>query len=202
MATPNSKDIINILKNKYSQTSWGEFLETQFGEKSFEKLMDFIIKLSTDGKKFFPKQAQWFTDFLSIRPEEVKLVIVHHSKLTGDIVVPPFYSTKEFHRLTPAENELYGRGVFLLELARTTDAKKEHGSTVWRDFNASLIEDLANLDQRPEFIFIGFEAGNFHELLTDNNKRSYLPELKHSYWKNEEQLLNVKNIFERLEIEL
>lgn len=202
MSIPNSKDIINILKNKYVETPWGEFLETAFNQKSFQKLIDAMVNLSIDKKKFYPKQALWFTDFMSITPSEVKVVVVHHSKLKGDALMPDFYTSEEFHRLSELEMDLYGKGVFLLELARTKDAAKEHGSTLWRDFNASLVEDLANLDQRPEFIFIGFDAGQYAEMLTDDNLKSYLPELKSAYWNKSENLVNVKNIFEKHGIEL
>jgi uracil DNA glycosylase len=188
----NSKDIINKQKEKYGDFPWSKFLLQEFDKPTFEKMLDKLITGVSNGKPFTPPMKSWFDDFIKVSPVDLKVLVI--SK--GPVEFPSEFTSPEL---------LANQGVMFYNLSRTavgTDEMMED----WRMFNIYFIDYLISNIPDIVYVFVGFEASDFSELITEDThgKKVFLPEQSHPIWKSNtlHKLFteNVNSILESKEI--
>ena len=168
----NSKDIINKQKEKYAEFPWSKFLLQEFDKPTFEKMLDKLIKGVSNGKPFTPPIKSWFADFTAVSPADLKVLIV--SK--GPVEFPSNFVSPEV---------LASQGVMFYNLSRTavgTDEMMED----WRMFNIYFIDYLISTVTDIVYVFVGFEASDFADMVTEDTygNKVFLPEQSHDIWKS------------------
>ena len=168
----NSKDIINKQKEKYAEFPWSNFLLQEFDKPTFEKMLDKLIKGVSNGKPFTPPIKSWFTDFTTVSPADLKVLVI--SK--GPVEFPSEFASKEL---------LTNQGVMFYNLSRTavgTDEMMED----WRMFNIYFIDYLLSTISDIVYVFIGFEASDFGDMVNQDvyGNKVFLPEQSHAIWKS------------------
>jgi uracil DNA glycosylase len=163
----NSKDIINKQKEKYADIPWSKFLLQEFDKPTFEQMLDKLIVGVSSGNPFTPPMKSWFTDFTTINPAGLKVLVV--SK--GPIEFPSDFTSQEV---------LTDQGVMFYNLSRTavgTDQMLED----WRMFNIYFIDYLISNVPDIVYVFVGFEASEFGDLVTEDSygNKVFLPEQSH-----------------------
>lgn len=125
------------------------------------------------GNVFTPPIKSWFNDFITISPDDVKVVII--SK--GPVKFPSDFMTVD---------GLTKQGVMFYNLSKTavgTDQMMED----WRMFNIYFIDYLISTRNDIVYVFVGFEASNFSELVNEDKhgNKIFLPEQSHDIWKSD-----------------
>jgi uracil DNA glycosylase len=166
----NSKDIINKQKEKYGDFPWSKFLLQEFDKPTFEKMLDKLIAGVSTGKPFTPPMKSWFDDFIKVSPVDLKVLVI--SK--GPVEFPSDFVSQEL---------LSNQGVMFYNLSRTavgTDQMMED----WRMFNIYFIDYLVSNIPDIVYVFVGFEASDFSELITEDThgNKVFLPEQSHAIW--------------------
>jgi uracil DNA glycosylase len=188
----NSKDIINKQKEKYGDFPWSKFLLQEFDKPTFEKMLDKLITGVSNGKPFTPPMKSWFDDFIKVSPVDLKVLVI--SK--GPVEFPSEFTSPEL---------LANQGVMFYNLSRTavgTDEMMED----WRMFNIYFIDYLISNIPDIVYVFVGFEASDFSELITEDThgNKVFLPEQSHAIWNSNtlHKLFaeNVNSILESKEI--
>jgi uracil DNA glycosylase len=169
----NSKDIINKQKEKYAEFPWSKFLLEEFDKPTFEKMLDKLIAGVSNGKTFTPPMKAWFNDFVTVSPVDLKVLVV--SK--GPVVFPSDFASQEL---------LASQGVMFYNLSRTAVGIDEMIED-WRMFNIYFIDHLISTKTDIVYVFVGFEASDFSELITEDTygNKVFLPEQSHAIWKSE-----------------
>ncbi len=168
----NSKDIINKQKEKYADFPWSKFLIPEFDKPTFEKMLDKLIAGVSNGKTFTPPMKSWFDDFITVSPTNLKVLVI--SK--GPVEFPSDFTSKDL---------LNNQGVMFYNLSRTavgTDQMVED----WRMFNIYFVDYLISHIPDIVYVFVGFEASDFSELVTEeiHGNKIFLPEQSHPIWKS------------------
>ena len=168
----NSKDIINKQKEKYADSPWNEFLLQEFDKPTFEKTLNKLISAVSSGKKFAPPIKSWFADFTSVDPDNLKVVIISKD----------LRYTKHMSKFNSPE-ELNKQGVMFFAMGRTTIENKTDIED-WRMFNIYFIDHLISTRKDLVYVFIGFEASDYSDLISDEEYGSkiFLPDHTHSIW--------------------
>ena len=168
----NSKDIINKQKEKYAEFPWSKFLLQEFDKPTFEKMLDKLITGVSNGNSFTPPMKSWFSDFTTVSPADLKVLVI--SK--GPVEFPSEFVSKEL---------LTNQGVMFYNLSRTavrTDQMVED----WRMFNIYFIDYLVSNIPDIVYVFVGFEASDFSNMITEETygNKVFLPEQSHDIWKS------------------
>jgi len=155
-------------------------------------MLDKLIAGVSSGNPFTPPMKSWFTDFTAISPTDLKVLVI--SK--GPIELPSDFASQEL---------LTSQGVMFYNLSRTavgTDQMIED----WRMFNIYFIDYLISNLSDIVYVFVGFEASDFADLITEDTygNKVFLPEQSHDIWKSNtlHKLFaeNVNSILESKEI--
>ena len=168
----NSKDIINKQKEKYAEFPWSNFLLQEFDKPTFEKMLDKLITGVSNGKPFTPPMKSWFSDFTTISPADLKVLVISKES----VEFPSDFASKEL---------LTNQGVMFYNLSRTavgTDQMVED----WRMFNIYFIDYLISNIPDIVYVFVGFEASDFSDMITEDTygNKIFLPEQSHAIWKS------------------
>jgi uracil DNA glycosylase len=168
----NSKDIINKQKEKYAEFPWSKFLLQEFDKPTFEKMLDKLIAGVSNDKPFTPPMKSWFSDFTTMSPADLKVLVI--SK--GPVEFPSEFASQEL---------LTSQGVMFYNLSRTavgTDQMMED----WRMFNIYFIDYLVSNIPDIVYVFVGFEASDFSEMVNEDTygNKVFLPEQSHAIWKS------------------
>lgn len=135
-------------------------------------MLDKLIKGVSNGKPFTPPIKSWFTDFTTVSPADLKVLVI--SK--GPVEFPSEFASKEL---------LTNQGVMFYNLSRTavgTDEMMED----WRMFNIYFIDYLLSTISDIVYVFIGFEASDFGDMVNQDvyGNKVFLPEQSHAIWKS------------------
>ncbi len=184
----NIKDIIIKQKEKFSATSWGEILNTEFDKPAFESFMQKLVNQVEKGIKFAPPMKDWFTDLQAVELDNLKVVIISKERVEQ---LPHFMSIEGLEE----------QGVLFYPLERTASNNVGHIED-WRMFNISFVDYLVTQKPNLIYVFIGFDASQFSDLVGDESEASkiFLPELTHDiYQKHVVHELFSTNVNELLE---
>lgn len=170
----NSKDIINKQKEKFSSSKWSKFLTEEFDKPTFEKLLDKLIAEVSKGKQFTPPMKNWFNDFSSIDPDNLKVVIIGREN-----PLSVFTNTPEFQSM---EN-LVEQGVMFYALGRTT-IEKDILVEEWRMFNIYFIDYLLANKKDLVYVFVGMDAAEYSDMITleEYGNKVFLPDVNSNIW--------------------
>ena len=168
----NSKDIINKQKEKYATSSWNKFLAQEFDKPDFSKFLDNLIDNVGKGISFSPAMKDWFKDFQSVALDDLKVV---------------FVSTQEIS--IEKKEELNQQGIMFFTLART-NSNGEQQLDQWRMFNIYFIDFLLSNKKDLVYVFVGFDAQQFGELVTEDEYgyKIFLPETQPAFWDTKSSL--------------
>ena len=135
-------------------------------------MLDTLITGVSNGKSFTPPMKSWFSDFTTVSPADLKVLVI--SK--GPVEFPSEFVSKEL---------LTNQGVMFYNLSRTavgTDQMVED----WRMFNIYFIDYLVSNIPDIVYVFVGFEASDFSNMITEETygNKVFLPEQSHDIWKS------------------
>ena len=153
---------------------WAKFLLDEFDKPQFEKLLDTLIVSATKGKSFSPPIKSWFTDFTSVDPSELKVVLI-----SKDFEYVPHLPKMLDYNL----EELNKQGVMFYALSRTSlDGESQLDD--WRMFNIYFLDYLISNFKDIVYVFIGYNALDFSELVTtgEHGYKIFLPEADNAIW--------------------
>jgi uracil DNA glycosylase len=136
-------------------------------------MLDKLITGVSNGKPFTPPMKSWFSDFTTVSPVDLKVLLI--SK--GPVEFPSDFVSQEL---------LSNQGVMFYNLSRTavgTDQMMED----WRMFNIYFIDYLISTKTDIVYVFVGFEASDFSELVNEDTygNKVFLPEQSHAIWKSD-----------------
>ena len=170
----NSKDIINKQKEKFSTSKWSSFLSEEFDKPNFEKLLDKLISAVGKGKQFTPPMKNWFNDFSSIDPDNLKVVIISRENPL-DI----FTNTPEFQSMENIVNQ----GVMFYALGRTS-IEKDLLVEDWRMFNIYFLDHMIANKKDLVYVFVGIDAAEYSDIISsdDYGNKVFLPDANSNIW--------------------
>lgn len=136
-------------------------------------MLDKLITGVAAGNPFTPPMKSWFNDFATISPADIKVVVI--SK--GPVELPSDFASAEL---------LTNQGVMFYNLSRTAVGKDQMMED-WRMFNIYFIDYLISTRTDIVYVFVGFEASDFSELVNEDTygNKVFLPEQSHAIWKSD-----------------
>lgn len=135
-------------------------------------MLDKLIEGVSNGKPFTPPMKSWFNDFTTISPADLKVLVI--SK--GPIEFPLEFASPEL---------LNNQGVMFYNLSRTAVGTHQMMED-WRMFNIYFIDYLISNIPDIVYVFVGFEASDYSEMITEDTygNKVFLPEQSHAIWKS------------------
>lgn len=186
----NPKDIINKQKDKYKDSPWGEFLLQEFGKEDFEKLLSKLISNVEQGNPFMPPIKNWFDDLMQTPLSNLNVVVISKDNSYLD----------KFGSTFKPVDELKREGVLFYPLSRTTIKNDKLMLEEWRMFNIYFMDYLISKAERIVYVFIGFDAAEYSDLITDDmhGYKIFLPETTSNVWTSKDLYKVFTNSVNRL----
>lgn len=178
----NVKDIISKQKQQVSNLSWAPFLNKAFDEPQFTNFFQKLIDNKAKNIIFQPPVKDWFKDFFELSADDLKVVII--SEIGLDSIADNFRTN----------DKLIEQGVLFYNLIRTFPSQGKSHLEDWRLFNTHFIDYLVTYKRNLIYIFCGFEASQYADLITEEQQgyKIFLPELVEGSY-NELDIYNLFN---------
>jgi uracil-DNA glycosylase len=198
MSTVNIKEIQQKLYEKLKASGWGDPLKAFILSSDFEKILNFLLKESLNGRKFTPVLKQLFTAFEECPYDKVQVVMLGMDPYpylgTADGIAFSCSNTmkpaaslqfiqkeivdtvyKDNRTMNPDLRYLSNQGVLLLNTALTTEIDKVGVHIeLWRPFISYLLDMLAFKKAQLLYVFMGSKARGWNKSIPDQNYKFFV----------------------------
>jgi len=190
----NIEEIKQKLYKKLEKSGWGDKLKTFIYSQDFDRIMEYLVNESAQGKKFVPELKYMFNAFEQCPFNKLKVVIVGQDpypkiNVSDGMAFSCSREKKEEKSLMYIFNEIQekidpdykrdpdltrwaNQGVLLLNSALTTTANKPGmHQQLWRPFMAFVFDTITIYKPGLAYVFMGRKAKDWSVSIPDNNHK-------------------------------
>jgi len=199
MSTVNLKEIQQKLYEKLKASGWGDPLKVFILSADFERILNTLLRESTNGNKFTPVLKQLFTAFEECPYDKVKLVMVGMDpypylgvadgmafscsntmkpaaslRYIQEQIASTVYNDPK-REMNPDLRYLANQGVLLLNTALTTQVDKTGlHIELWKPFITFLLDILAFKKAQLAYVFLGAKAMEWNSSVPSQNYKFFV----------------------------
>lgn len=198
----NSEEIAVKLNNKFREEApeWHNLMKTFFSSEDFYKVIDTLIHLVDEGKRFTPPVKTMFRAFEECPLPSLKVIIVGQDpypqlgvadgiafscsqtpkkeaslRYIHDAIASTVYDGKVDPKTMERDLKIWStQGVLMLNTSLTTEVGKiGMHLDIWKPFIAYLFDMLNASRDEYVFVFLGKKAEAFDDLVSDKHAKLY-----------------------------
>ncbi len=203
-STINTEEVAARMNNKFRETSpgWHNLVKTFMTSEELLKVVDSLVDLTNDGKRFTPPLKSVFRAFEECPLEDCKVVIVGSKPYVEFNVADgiafsnalSLIKENELRNIHDAISETVNeghpeakdmerdlkiwsnQGVLLLNRSLTTQIDKGTSHThIWENFVACLFDMLNHSRKKYIFVFMGEHAAGLSDMIDNTHHKLFTP---------------------------